>query len=46
VPLPDDLALPVAQVTGVATKTEHRYRRGYLREGGKKEADRREKAKK
>lgn len=41
-PLPEDLALPVHAITGVSGTTEHIYRRGYLREGGKKEADKRE----
>ncbi len=43
VPLPNDMALPLSAVTGYSTKTEHRYRRGYLREGGKAEGDRRAK---
>lgn len=39
--LPADLALPAMAVTGLSTKTEHRFRRGYLKEGGKAEAERR-----
>jgi hypothetical protein len=42
-PLPEDLALPITAVTGYPQTADHQYRRGYLREGGKKEADRREK---
>jgi hypothetical protein len=42
--LPKDLALPPQAVTGLSQAKDHQYRRGYLREGGKVEADRREKA--
>lgn len=44
IPLPEDMALPEPAVTGHATTTAHRYRRGYLREGGKEEANRRDAA--
>lgn len=43
-PLPEDLALPGPAVTGFPTQEDHRYRRGYLAEGGKAEADRRDAA--
>lgn len=39
--LPRDLTLPVEAVLGVVMSDRHQYRRGYLREGGKREADRR-----
>lgn len=41
-PLPDDLTLPRSNVDGVVRTNEHQYRPGYLRSGGKSEADRRE----
>lgn len=41
-PLPEDLALPPQAKTGISGSSEHTYRKGYLREGGKQEADRRE----
>jgi len=44
VPLPEDLALPGPAVTGFPNTEDHRYRRGYLAEGGKGEADRRDAA--
>jgi hypothetical protein len=40
-PLPTDLALPLAAVTGIPTRQDHVYRRGYLKEGGRAEANRR-----
>lgn len=39
--LPDDLTLPHPAVTGLSEDRSHRYARGYLREGGKKEAAKR-----
>lgn len=44
--LPGDVALPVQAVTGRVERTAHRFQRGYLREGGKLEANRRQKAEK
>lgn len=41
IPLPDDLSLPTTAVTGLGGTTDHRYERGYLREGGKEEGARR-----
>jgi hypothetical protein len=41
-PLPPDLALPREHVDGVVRTADHQYRTGYLREGGKAEAARRE----
>lgn len=43
-PLPYDLTLPQQAVIGIVTSDRHRYRRGYLNEGGRAEADRRERA--
>lgn len=40
-PIPTDLTLPDTAVTGIATRTDHRYERGYMREGGRAEAFRR-----
>lgn len=40
-PLPTDMTLPQGAVTGLAMTDDHVYRRGYLREGGKTEAQRR-----
>lgn len=40
--LPGDLTLPVEAVLGIVMSDEHVYRRGYLGEGGKREADRRD----
>lgn len=40
-PLPDELTLPAEAVTGLVTSDRHVYRRGYLREGGKEEGNRR-----
>lgn len=45
VPLPDDLTLPRAAVTGLTDAQDHRYKGGYLRSGGKTESTRREQAK-
>lgn len=42
--LPADLTLPANAVLGFSDETRHQYRRGYLREGGRAEADRREAA--
>jgi hypothetical protein len=44
-PLPADLTLPRASVDGQVHSTEHQYRKGYLREGGREEANRRAKLK-
>jgi hypothetical protein len=41
-PLPTDLALPFTAVTGTVQAETHRYRRGYLAEGGKAAADQRD----
>lgn len=41
IPLPDDLALPAAVVTGLSDAQAHVYKKGYLQSGGKQEADRR-----
>lgn len=41
VPLPTDLTLPAEAVDGIPRKQDHRFRKGYLREGGKAEAARR-----
>lgn len=40
--LPDNLTLPAQAVTGLSGKGDHRYEGGYLKSGGKKEADRRQ----
>lgn len=42
-PLPPDLTLPREAVDGIVRTSEHQYRTGYLREGGKAESDRRAK---
>ena len=42
-PLPQDMALPVAAITGEIPSRDHQYPGGYLRAGGKKTADAREK---
>jgi hypothetical protein len=39
--LPGELTLPESAVTGLVQSDDHQYKRGYLREGGKVEADRR-----
>ena len=41
-PMPEDLSLPTAHVTGYAETDDHVYTRGYLREGGAVESNRRE----
>lgn len=43
-PLPDSLILPEVSVTGMPNSKRHIYQGGYLRSGGKAEADRREAA--
>ncbi len=40
-PLPQDLTLPRQYVDGIVRSNEHQYRTGYLREGGKVEAEKR-----
>lgn len=40
-PLPTDLTLPEGAVTGLVASDDHVYRRGYLREGGRTESQRR-----
>jgi len=40
-PLPENLTLPREQVDGIVRSTEHQYRTGYLKEGGKAETARR-----
>jgi hypothetical protein len=42
--LPPDLALPIETVTGIPITDKHILRRGYLREGGRAGADRRDAA--
>jgi len=42
-PLPPDLTLPREHVDGKVRSSDHQYRTGYLREGGKSESDRRDK---
>lgn len=44
--LPEDLTLPSNHVTGYSPDQQHRYEKGYLREGGKVEAARRQALKK
>lgn len=44
--LPDDLTLPPVMVHGLSTSQEHVFKKGYLREGGKTEAARRQALKK
>lgn len=41
-PLPPDMTLPREQVDGISKSTEHQYRTGYVREGGKEAADRKD----
>jgi len=41
-PLPPDLTLPREAADGVVRSSEHQYRTGYLREGGKTAADKRQ----
>lgn len=41
-PLPADLTLPRTAVDGRARKGDHVYQKGYLKEGGAKEAERRD----
>lgn len=41
-PMPEDLTLPSTAVTGLVEAADHRYERGYLREGGKGEGSRRQ----
>lgn len=40
-PLPDDFTLPRAAVTGTSDATDHQYKGGYLKSGGRKEGDKR-----
>jgi hypothetical protein len=42
-PLPADLTLPRSNVDGIVRSSEHQYRTGYLKEGGKAEAEKRQK---
>lgn len=44
--LPEDLTLPTVEVTGMSLEAGHVYRKGYLKEGGKAEAARRQSLKK
>lgn len=44
--LPEDVTLPRVACTGVSASTEHQYKGGYLKSGGKQEAARRQALKK
>jgi hypothetical protein len=41
-PLPNDMTLPATAVLGIPASQDHVYQQGYLRSGGRAEADRRE----